>query len=135
VYALSDIEGKLTAQNLCSWLAKLDQRGAHKTIVSIPRFTTDQDFDLSSQLKSLGMASAFDGSRANFSGMDGTNELYLSDVVHKAFVEVNESGTKAAAATWVQVKSRSAPSRFIANHPFIFLIRDNVTGAISRQNR
>lgn len=129
-YSLSDIEGNLTLQSLRSWLAELDRCAPHKTFVSIPRFTTTQSFDLSAQLKSLGMASAFDENRANFSGMDGTTELYLSGVFHKAFVEVDESGTEAAAASWVVVKTRSMPDRFIANHPFIFLIRDNATGAI-----
>jgi serpin B len=61
--------------------------------------------------------------------MDGTRELFISDVIHEAFVELNEEGTEAAAATAV-VMSRSAPTVFRANHPFLFLIRDNRTGSI-----
>lgn len=129
-YSLSDVEGRLTAQTLHSWLTNLDQRMPYKINVSIPRFTTVQDFNLSGQLESLGMISAFDENRANFSGMDGTTNLYLSDVFHKAFVEVNEAGTEAAAASWVVVKTRGGPGRFVADHPFIFLIRDNATDAI-----
>ncbi|HUA66508.1 MAG TPA: serpin family protein [Alphaproteobacteria bacterium] len=127
---LSDVEEKLTAQTLRFWLAQLDEGHKHKADVYIPRFTTVKDLDLSDQLKSLGMALAFDKNRANFSGMTGTNDLYLSDVCHKAFVEVNESGTEAAAASWALVKTRSMAEQFIANRPFIFLIRDNATGAI-----
>jgi serpin B len=130
VIPLSDVEGNLTSQTLRSWLAELDQCNAYKAIVSIPRFKTGQDFDLSGCLKALGMASAFDKDKANFSGMDETTNLYVSDVFHRAFVEVNESGTEAAAASLVFVKTRSMPERFIANHPFIFLIRDNATGSI-----
>ncbi len=127
---LSDVEERLTPQTLRSWLGQLDQSHEHKANIFIPRFTTAQDFDLSSQLKSLGMAAAFDEAKADFSGMTGKNDLYLSDVCHKAFVEVNESGSEAAASSWAFVKTRSMADRFIANRPFIFLIRDNATGAI-----
>ncbi|HEV2327185.1 MAG TPA: serpin family protein [Verrucomicrobiae bacterium] len=105
-YSLSDVERQLTAQTLRSWVTNLDQREPHKTDVSIPRFTIVQDFDISDELKSLGMASAFDENRANFSGIDGTNDLFLSGVIHKAFVDVNESGTEAVAASWFLVKIR-----------------------------
>ena len=64
--------------------------------------------------------------------MDGTRNLYISAILHKAFVEVDEKGTEAAAATAVGVTLMSAPSypRFNADHPFLFLIRDNATGSI-----
>jgi serine protease inhibitor len=127
---LSDIEEKLTPENLRAWLTNLDQAGNFETMVSIPRFTTTQSFNLSDQLKSMGMPSAFDMDKADFSGMDETRELSISAVLHKAFVEVNEEGTEAAAATMVIVKTRGMPEQFIANHPFIFLIRDNGSGAI-----
>jgi serine protease inhibitor len=126
----SDLEKHFTAANLCSWLGQLDQKSPEKTDVLVPRFTTTQSFDLLNQLKSLGMVSAFDELTANFSGMDGTTNLYVSDILHKAYIEVNESGTEAAAATIGIVMARSMPERFIADHPFIFLIRDNGSGAI-----
>jgi serine protease inhibitor len=126
---LSDLEQNLTAENLHAWLVKLDEAGSHKASVWIPRFTTTQSFDLSKELKSLGMTSAFDDT-ANFSGMDGTTNLFISGVIHKAFVEVNEEGTEAAAATWVHVMTKSMAEHFVANHPFIFLIRDNGSGTI-----
>ena len=128
---LSDLEPILTTDNLHAWLAKLDQTNPNKTSVGLPRFTTIQSFDLTKELKSLGIPSAFDGT-ANFSGMDGTTNLYISKVIHKTFVEVNETSTEAAATTLVeaQLKGISMSDRFIANHPFIFLIRENGSGSI-----
>jgi serpin B len=127
--SLSDLERKLTADHLHAWLTKLDLAGARKTFVGLPRFTTTQSFELADPLKSLGMASAF-GDAANFSGMDGTTNLIISDVIHKAFVEVNEEGTEAAATTSVHLKARSMSGSFIADHPFIFLIRENGSGTL-----
>jgi serpin B len=126
---LSDLEQKLNADNLRAWLAKLDQARPHETWVTLPRFTTSQGFDLVKELKSLGMVSAFD-STANFYGMDGTTNLFVSDVIHKSFVEVNESGTEAAAVNLVLVKTKGMADRFIVDHPFIFLIRENGSGTI-----
>lgn len=128
--SLSDVERQMTANNLQSWLEKLDRANGEKTIVCLPRFTTVGQFNLSDVLKSSGMVSAFNEASANFSGMDRTTSLYLSDVVHKAFIEVDESGTEAAATTWGLIVVRSMPEQIIADHPFIFLIRDNATGAI-----
>ncbi len=126
---LSALEQKLTVQNLHGWFQTLDQTAPHKTIVLLPRFNMTQSFDLADQLKSLGMPSAFNDT-ADFSGMDGTTNLFISDVIHKAFIEVNEAGTEAAAATWVYVKTKSMALSFIVDHPFVFLIRDNGSGAI-----
>ena len=75
------------------------------------------------------MPSAFN-TNSDFSGMEGTTNLFLSDVIHKAFVEVNETGTEAAAATFQLAKSRGMSGRFIADHPFLFLIRENGSGSI-----
>jgi serpin B len=101
----------------------------NKTAVSLPRFATTQTFDLANELKSLGISSAFNDS-ADFSGMESTTNLFISDVIHKAFVEVNEAGTEAAAVTWGQAKTKGGPERFIVDHPFIFLIRENGSGTI-----
>jgi serpin B len=84
----------------------------------------------------MGLNDAFDPSRADFSGMDGrAHWLYLSAVLHKAYVEVNEQGTEAAAATAVVIGVTSAirkelPRDFRADHPFLFLIRDRTTASI-----
>jgi serpin B len=127
--SVADLEPKLTPENLRVWLAKLEQANPHETSVWLPRFTTTQNFNLVPALKSLGMASAFDDT-ADFSGMDGTKTLYLSGVFHKAFVTVNESGTEAAAVSIAMAMTASMPYRFNADHPFLFLIRENGSGSI-----
>ncbi len=127
---LPDLEQKLTADNLRTWLAGLDQAHPHETWVALPRFTTAQSFDLVKELESLGMTSAFDDRASNFSGMDGTTNLVISDVIHKAFVELNESGTEAAAVTVNMVRTAGMADRFIVDHPFILLIRENGSGSI-----
>ncbi len=98
--------------------------------VALPRFKVEGSFELAEPLKALGMGVAFGGG-ADFTGMNGRGGLFISAVVHKAFVEVNEEGTEAAAATGV-VMTRSLPRvvRFTADHPFLFAIRDRKTGAI-----
>jgi serpin B len=80
----------------------------------------------------MGMPDAFSG-KADFSGMTGNRDLFISAVVHKAYIDVNEEGTEAAAATGVTMKLTgigTPPPVFRADHPFIFLIRDNQTGSI-----
>jgi serpin B len=126
---LPDLEQKFTIENLQVWLAKLDQANAEETWVALPRFTTTQGFDLMKELQSLGMTSAF-GENADFSGMDGTTNLFVSDVIHKAFVEVNESGTEAVAVTLPMAQTMSMAKQFSVDHPFIFLIRENGSGSI-----
>ena len=87
--------------------------------------------DLTRPLINLGMKDAFLSGRADFSGMDGTRDLFVSGVFHKAFIEVNEEGSEAAAATAVAMKKGPAASPvFRADHPFLFLIRENGTGSI-----
>ena len=88
-------------------------------------------------LKAMGMERAFDANAADFSGMTGRRDLFISAVIHKAFVDVNEEGTEAAAATGVVMTTRAAPIQkpkeppvFRADHPFIFMIRDNRSRAI-----
>ena len=101
----------------------------------LPRFKATCEFRLDKALAALGMTDAFDSGKADFTGMGGRKgDLYISAVVHKAFVEVNEEGTEAAAATTVAVGLASAMPRpqpvFRADHPFVFLIRDNQTGSV-----
>jgi len=127
---LPDLEQKLTTDNLHRWLTLLDQANPHETRVALPRFTTTQSFDLVKELQSLGMISALDEKTANFPGMDGTTNLLISDVLHKTFVEVNESGTEAATVTLTVVRTAGMAGRFIVDHPFIFLIRENGSGTI-----
>jgi serpin B len=103
--------------------------------VTIPKFKITQEFDLNKTLEAMGMPAAFSTKDADFSGMDGQRDLFLSNVVHKAFVDVNEEGTEAAAATAVAVGATSAPPsgepvEFRADRPFVFMIRDHRTGSI-----
>ena len=108
--------------------------------LEMPRFEFDAAFQLGETLKAMGMSAAFDPSAADFSGMDGLSCargddgcLYIGDVVHKAFVSVDEAGTEAAAATGVMMQTESAKPRPVAvrvDGPFIFLIRDHTTGTI-----
>ena len=100
-----------------------------EVMMQLPKFKLESTFMLDDTLTAMGMPLAF-SRQADFSGMDGTRDLYIGAVIHKAFVEVNEEGTEAAAATAVGMRATSMPPQFIANHPFIFLIRENSTGTI-----
>jgi serpin B len=123
---LPDLEDSLSVDAIGEWTRQLRQM---KVRVFLPRFKLTGEFDLSKTLKAMGMIAAFGD--ADFSGMTGQRDLFISEVVHKAFVDVNEEGTEAAAATAV-VMSRGveAAPLFYADHPFIFLIRENSTGSL-----
>lgn len=127
---LDEFEKTLTVENLSEWMDELRNREVR---VSIPKFKMTSQFGLASVLKSMGMIDAF-SANADFSGMNGKRDLFISAVIHKAYVDVNEEGTEAAAATAVTMKLTSVgPTRipvFRADHPFLFLIRDNHSGSI-----
>ena len=121
-----------SSKSLQQQLAKL---GSKDVVVHLPRFTMTSQFDLVDTLAAMGMTNAFDADRADFSGMTSEEELMISAVIHKAFVEVNEKGTEAAAATAVELAPAAAPVEeepivFRADRPFAFLIRHLRTGAI-----
>lgn len=103
-----------------------------KVEVNFPKFKIETGFELKKILSSLGMSDVFDELKADLSGIDGSNNLYVSKVIHKAFIEVNEEGTVAAAATAAVVNKRSIEitPQFKADHPFLFYIIDNRTDAI-----
>ena len=130
---IAELEKSLTPENLAKWTGKHD---AAEVSVTMPKFKTTCEFQLNDKLSALGMTDAFDPAKADFSGMDGQkHSLFISAVLHKAFVEVNEEGTEAAAATGVVVVTNSisilaAPVPFRADHPFLFLIRDNFSGSV-----
>ncbi|MFH2019298.1 MAG: serpin family protein, partial [bacterium] len=129
VDGLADLEKSLTMENLTTWLLKLRKQ---KIDAWLPRFKMTCEFSLADVLKSMGMSDAFALPPADFSGMTGKKDLFISAVIHKAFVEVNEEGTEAAAATAVGIGLTSARQIpvFRADHPFIFLIRDIRSGSI-----
>lgn len=110
-----------------------------EVIVYLPRFKSTSRFQLADPLNAMGMKRAFDANPADFSGMTGNRELFLSAGNHLAFADVNEAGTEAAAATAVggpimaamlKPPERKEPPVFRADHPFVFMIRDNRSGVI-----
>jgi serpin B len=143
VGGLPALERSLTAYNMRQWLGQL-RPAPQAVIVTLPKFKMTQQLELQDALAAMGMPKAFDQKMADFSGMasrktmlaDGN--LYISAVIHKAYVDVDEEGTEAAAATAVVLNRMSgAPVRhplppiiFRADHPFMFLIRDNRSGSI-----
>jgi serpin B len=100
----------------------------------MPKFTYESSFRLAETLAGMGMPDAFLYEVADFSGMDGTRELFIGDVIHKTFVAVDEAGTEAAAASAVVVPGAAPPPptpvEVTVDRPFVFLIRDIETGAI-----
>lgn len=128
---LAAMERQLSLETLTSWIELSSLREVE---IFFPKCTLSSQFSLAKTLKTMGMADAF-SDNADFSGIEPGKSLSISDVIHKAFVEINEEGTEAAAATAViiGVTSVSEPQPlpvFKADHPFLFLIRDNRTGSI-----
>jgi len=113
-------------------------REEEKVAVSMPRFKLEQTIPLTDQLNNLGMTDMFVGGKADFSAIDGSRNLYVSEVVQKAFIEVNEEGSEAAAATGAVMMMRSMPmppEEFRADRPFLFFLRDKLTGMLLFQGR
>jgi serpin B len=133
VDGLGKLEAQLTAPNLAKWMAPLNSQ---KVEVFLPKFKATSEFSLGDTLAEMGMRDAFAYLKADFSGMDGTDNLFISDVIHKAYVDVDEQGTEAAAATGIVMVAGAMPIQmapipvFRADHPFLFLIRDNQSGSV-----
>ena len=134
---LDALESSLTAEKLSEY--KTQMKEASLDSITLPKFEFDTKYSLADTLSALGMPTAFTpydpmGSEvtADFSGMDGTRDLFISAVIHKAYINVDEKGTEAAAATGVVLRATSAmPSNvFRADHPFIFIIQEKKTGNI-----
>ncbi|XP_059182525.1 leukocyte elastase inhibitor-like [Centropristis striata] len=130
---LEKLEKELSYENFVEW-TRPDMMRDIEVQVGLPRFKMEESYDLKNVLMSMGMVDAFDMRTCNFSGMSPANNLVLSKVVHKAFVEVNEEGTEAAAATAATANSMlpcaMRPATFIADHPFLFFIRHNPSKSI-----
>ena len=128
---LAALESQLTSSFLEQITAQLREQ---QVFVTMPKFKVEAAFQLNNALIKMGMSDAFDDDKANFAGMDGIEgNLFISAALHKAFIEVNEEGSEAAAATAIVMKMRGAPHRlpaFRADHPFLFFIRENQTGSI-----
>jgi serpin B len=127
---LVKIEETLCVETLDQWIHNLQSREVE---VFLPKFKLQSVFRLDDVLESMGMTDAFDAEKANFSGMDGIARLFITAVLHKAYIEVNEEGTEATAATAVIMGLKGFPPPpivFRANHPYLFLIREKTTGSI-----
>uniref|UniRef100_A0A8C2CQH7 Serpin B6 n=1 Tax=Cyprinus carpio TaxID=7962 RepID=A0A8C2CQH7_CYPCA len=126
---LQQLEKAVTYEKLMEW-TKPSKMRQQEVEVFLPRFKMEETYDMKSLLISMGMEDVFDGQKVNLSGMSPSYDLVLTKVIHKAFVEVNEEGTEAAAATGVVVANRSFAQMFIADHPFLFFIRHNPSNSI-----
>jgi serpin B len=137
---IDELESQLTHENLKAWTAALEST---EVLIWLPKFKFTADLDLNSTLALLGMPSAFDPATADLSGIDGITPtaanrekgLFIQHAIHRAIIEVDEEGTEAAATTVMTTGEKSArpadrPPEFRADHPFLFLIQHEPTGAI-----
>lgn len=129
---LKGTERALNPQSLAQCLGEMTNQ---KINIFLPKFKLEIGFNLEVTLAKMGMPDAFNALAANLSGVDGTHSLYISAILHKAYVDVNESGTEAAAATGIEMRPRGVRRPepmpiFRADHPFVFLIRDDRSGTI-----
>jgi len=132
---LAALEHLFTSRSPSDWIQKLEP--TDKVILSLPRFTMTQQFELSSTLSAMGMSQAFSGA-ADFSGMTGKPDFAISAAIHKAFIDVDEQGTEAAAATAVVMFATAMQHRFPepppivfrADHPFLFILLDTKSGSM-----
>ncbi|XP_008065456.1 serpin B10 [Carlito syrichta] len=131
ISGLEQLEKAITYEKLNEW-ANTDMMELYEVQLQLPKFKLEESYDLKSTLSSMGMSDAFSQSKADFSGMSSEKNLFLSNVFHKAFVEINEQGTKAAAGTGSDISLRiRVPSiEFNVDHPFLFFIRHNKTNSI-----
>ncbi|MCA1960307.1 MAG: serpin family protein [Desulfomonile sp.] len=126
---IRDLESSLSTQSLTRLLGGMI---AEQVQVSLPRFSIRFKALLAKHLQAMGLTDAFAVSSADFSGIDGSRDLHISDVVHEACIEVNEEGTEAAAATGAQAMDTGVRQvkEFTANRSFFFFIRHRETGTI-----
>ncbi len=127
--SMSKVERMLTEEKLKLWKGMMQEK---EVVVSLPKFKFEAKYYISKILAKMGMPLAFDPNKADFTGMSKETGLYISDVIHQAFVEVAEYGTEAAAATAVVMRMTAVmptekPIIFKADHPFIFVIQQKET--------
>ena len=137
VNGLAALESQLTTAKLNNAIASMHKQ---KVKVSIPKFNMTWGLVMDDILKSIGITDMYKLYIADLSGIDGTRNLYVSGVIHKAFVDVNEEGTEATAATAVVIfepisVKTDPPVIFKADHPFLFFIREKITGSILSSGR
>ena len=126
---LDQVEKEFSQEKLNEWKNNMQPM---EVALSLPKFKFEETYQMKDDLAQMGMPTAFT-SDANFSGISSTNQLSISQVIHKTFIDVTESGTEAAAATAVVMLTTGMPERpkiFNADHPFIFIIQEKKTGNI-----
>jgi len=130
---LSEVEKRMTASDIVNVKEKF-QMSSKLVNLHLPIFSVDEKLSLAETLAGMGMRDLFKEGAADLSGIDGSKDLFVSEILHRAVVEVNEEGTEAAAATAVVVATKSAaiitPIEFHADHPFLFFIQHNTTGSV-----
>ncbi|KAL2777950.1 serpin B12 isoform 2 [Daubentonia madagascariensis] len=128
---LEELERKITSEKIVAWSSS-ENMSEKMVAVSFPQFTLEDSYDLNSILQDMGITDVFDETRADLTGISPTPNFYLSKIVHKTFVEVDENGTEAVAASGAVGMAKSMPSwvEFNANHPFLFFIRHSKTQTI-----
>lgn len=126
--SMAGVEVQLSPKKLCEWIGLMEATAVN---VHLPRFTFETKYFMEKDLAEMGMPTAFTEA-ADFRGMNAEDQLYIDKMIHQAFIEVNEKGTEAAAATGVSIRlsAASMEETFNADHPFVFLIRDVDTGLI-----
>uniref|UniRef100_A0A8C4W328 Serpin family B member 1 n=1 Tax=Gopherus evgoodei TaxID=1825980 RepID=A0A8C4W328_9SAUR len=127
---LQQLEKQITVEKLQEWTQPQNMHPID-VHVHLPKFKLEDSYDLKSDLSGLGLQDIFDSGKADLSGMSGARDLFLSKVVHKSFIEVNEEGAEAAAATaGIAMFCMLMEENFTADHPFLFFIRHNPTQSI-----
>ena len=132
VDGLAKLESQYSTLDLEFSNEKISDWEEVKIEIAIPKFKIESEHDLNPALKELGMKHMFSGQEADFSGITEEKDLYVSNVLQKAFIEVNEEGAEAAAATAAILKTRTiaVPKKFISDRPFLFIIKDKLTGVV-----
>jgi serpin B len=127
---LTTVESEMTGPMIDRIAAGMD---SHFLALSLPKFKFSFQTSLQTALEAMGITAAFKRDEADFSGIDGRRDLFVADAVHKAFIAVDEAGTEAAAASGIVMMPTAIPmprETFTIDHPFLFLIRDNSSGAV-----
>ena len=126
---LKELENRLNAEKFTYWLSRLHEQ---EVKVYLPKFKLETKYYLKKVLSKMGMPDAFLPGKADFSGMTGDKKLYIFKAIHQAYVNVDEEGTEATAATAVvlNIKSIRIKPIFKADHPFMFFIVHKATGSI-----
>ncbi|KAG8537519.1 hypothetical protein GDO81_024386, partial [Engystomops pustulosus] len=123
IAGLQKIDNQITAESLMKW-TNSENLTSTKVEIQLPRFKIETSYNLVQYLENMGMIDAFSQQKANLSGISDKG-LYVSQMIHKCYIEVNEEGTEAAAATGAVIvpKSLILPKKFIVNHPFLSFIK------------